>query len=94
MTHPKVYQQSFDPTRHLTEDEMEEICLSVMDGTGEDLLECHLLLCPECLEKAELELETVRDLQTALRAFEEPQTLRDDAARLWQATIPHSRFLM
>lgn len=63
----QTFSQQPYPLRHLTDAEIEEICLSRTEWAAEDWREEHLLLCEECVERAKLELEFVRVLRAALQ---------------------------
>jgi hypothetical protein len=68
----KLIQKPGCPTRHLTQNEIEAICTGRTDPVITDWREHHLLLCRRCLQKAELELETLRELRMALGSFPAP----------------------
>lgn len=72
MKHVQLIQKTGCPARHLTQDEIEAICMRRTDPAATDWREHHLLLCHDCLQKAELELETLRELRTALQSFPAP----------------------
>lgn len=64
--------QPFFPIRHLMDDEIEKVCLSQTGGGPEDWQEDLLVVCPECLGKAERVLEQMRELKMPLRSDSEP----------------------
>ena len=72
MKHLHLIQEPGYPARHLTQDEIEAICMGRTDPAAADWRERHLLLCHHCLKKAELELETLRELRMALGSFPAP----------------------
>ena len=72
MKHLKLTKEPGCPARHLTQDEIEAICMGRTVPVSTDWREQQLLGCQHCLKKAELELETLRELRMALRSFPVP----------------------
>jgi predicted anti-sigma-YlaC factor YlaD len=70
----------------LTDNEIEDFLFQRLSGTTREVIEEHLLVCPQCLDRVEAEEEFVGTMRAAARTMESEQL-----ERAFHATEPASK---